>query len=161
MILVTVGTQLPFDRLVHTVDHWAAAAGRTDVLAQIGAGRAPSRLRWVRSLAPDVFREQLEKASLVVAHAGVGVTLSALRAARPVILLPRRAELGEHRSEHQVATARRLAAWPGVRVCDDVEALLSALDAPPAPPPAGVLSDAAPAPMLEAVRAFVFATEAA
>ena len=36
MIFVTVGTQLPFDRLIRAVDNWAKAAGRRDVFAQIG-----------------------------------------------------------------------------------------------------------------------------
>ena len=35
MIFVTVGAQLPFDRLVDTVDAWAGRKGDTEVLAQI------------------------------------------------------------------------------------------------------------------------------
>ncbi len=35
MIFVTVGEQLPFDRLVRAVDEWAAASGK-EVFAQIG-----------------------------------------------------------------------------------------------------------------------------
>ena len=38
MILVTVGSQLPFDRLVRAVETWARAAGRTDVVFQVGDG---------------------------------------------------------------------------------------------------------------------------
>ena len=40
VIFVTVGTQLPFERLVGTVDCWAAGQSpRPDVLAQVGCGR--------------------------------------------------------------------------------------------------------------------------
>lgn len=155
MILVSVGTQLPFDRLVHAVDRWAAERGRSDVLAQIGTGRAPSHVRWVRSLPPAEFRAQLANADLVVAHAGVGIALSALGAGKPLVIVPRRALLGEHRNEHQVATARRLAGWPGLRVCDDAGDLAAALDRPPAAPPAGMLSCAAPEPLLASVRQFI------
>ena len=38
MILVTVGSQEPFDRLIIAVDEWAASSGRSDVFAQIAAG---------------------------------------------------------------------------------------------------------------------------
>ena len=36
MIFVTVGHQMPFDRLIAAVDAWAGARGRSDVFAQIG-----------------------------------------------------------------------------------------------------------------------------
>ena len=36
MIFVTVGTQLPFDRLVRAVDAWAAEHPQVDVFGQIG-----------------------------------------------------------------------------------------------------------------------------
>ena len=37
MIFVTVGSQLPFDRLVRAVDDWAAGNGGAAAFAQIGA----------------------------------------------------------------------------------------------------------------------------
>src|SRR3954470_10768842 len=37
VIFATVGTQLPFDRLVGAVDRWAATRGDRDVFAQVGA----------------------------------------------------------------------------------------------------------------------------
>lgn len=157
MILVSVGTQLPFDRLVRAVDAWAVARGRRDVLAQVGAGAPPTTGAWVRALPPAEFRARLAEADVVVAHAGVGVALSALGAGKPLVIVPRRARLGEHRNEHQLATARRLAAWPGIRVVEDEADLAAALDAPPPPPPPGVLSAAAPPPLLEAVATFVHA----
>lgn len=161
MILVSVGTQLRFDRLVGAVDRWAQDRGRTDVLAQIGEGRTPRHVRWVRRLAPAEFRAHLAEATLVVAHAGMGVTISALEAGKPVLVVPRRAALREHRNEHQLATARRLARWPGVRVCESVDELPAALDRPPPPPPPGVLSADASPELLAAVRGFVFANRAA
>ena len=36
MIFVTVGAQMPFDRMCKAVDAWAAKRGRSDVFAQIG-----------------------------------------------------------------------------------------------------------------------------
>ncbi len=38
MILVTVGTDGPFDRLIRIVDDWACRNNRSDIFAQIGDG---------------------------------------------------------------------------------------------------------------------------
>ena len=111
MIFVTVGGQLPFDRLIRCVDAWAAREGRGDVLAQIGGGEyQPTHLRWERYLPAARFREAMQEADAVVAHAGVGTILTALELRKPLLVLPRRADQREHRNDHQVGTARRFAA---------------------------------------------------
>lgn len=110
MIFVTVGGQLPFDRLIRCVDTWAGGAGRPDVFAQIGAGEyTPRHLRWERFLSPTGFRESVRGAHAVIGHAGVGTILTALELRKPVLLFPRRAEYREHRSDHQLSTARYFA----------------------------------------------------
>ena len=109
MIFITVGTQLPFDRLVKAVDNWAGDRTNVDILAQIGNNASePSNMGWIRHLEPDEFREACEKCHLMVAHAGIGTILIALELAKPIIVMPRRAALGEHRSNHQLATAKWL-----------------------------------------------------
>lgn len=110
MIFVTVGTQLPFERLVGTVDAWAAArAPRPDVLAQVGSGRADyAHLRCVRSLDGAAYAEAIASAKLMLAHAGTGSILTALDSGVPVILMPRDHRFGEHRDDHQFQTARQL-----------------------------------------------------
>lgn len=37
MIFVTVGTQMPFDRLVEAVDQWASTRDRVNVFARSGS----------------------------------------------------------------------------------------------------------------------------
>lgn len=129
MILVTVGTELPFDRLIQTVDAWARETGRTDVLAQIGAGGwKPTFIQSREFIEPPEFRTALAAADLVIAHAGMGTILSTLRAGVPLLVMPRRASLGEHRSEHQLATAHRLSALKGIAVAADELELRSRLD---------------------------------
>jgi UDP-N-acetylglucosamine transferase subunit ALG13 len=56
------------------------------------------------------------RARLVVAHAGMGSVLSALKHRKPIIIVPRKASLGEHRNDHQLATARWLVNRTGVKV---------------------------------------------
>ena len=109
-ILVTVGTELPFDRLVRAVDDWAGAEERgPDVFAQIGhTSYVPQHVGWTPMLEGPPFRRLFDHADLIVAHAGMGTILAALGSNRPLIVLPRRADLGEHRNDHQLATVVRL-----------------------------------------------------
>ena len=110
MIFVTVGTQLPFERLVGAVDEWAARQSPPpDVLAQVGMGRVDyPHVRCVRTLDGRAYAEAIAGARLLVAHAGTGSILTALDCGVPVILLPRDASRGEHRDDHQMQTARQM-----------------------------------------------------
>jgi UDP-N-acetylglucosamine transferase subunit ALG13 len=117
VIFVTVGTQLPFDRLVGAVDTWAAARPGREVVAQVGpTERQFGALRAEPFLTPERFEELFASAELVVAHAGMGTILSAMERGKPLLVVPRRAALGEHRNEHQLATATRLEARLGLAV---------------------------------------------
>lgn len=109
MIFVTVGTQLPFDRLIQTMDSWAMEHPETEVVAQIGRGALyrPTNLRCKATFGASEFRKAFSKSVLVVAHAGIGTILLARELQKPVVVLPRRSSLGEHRTDHQYATAKR------------------------------------------------------
>lgn len=129
MIFVTVGTDLPFDRLVRVVDDWAASRDRRDVFAQIGRTEwTPSHLSYCRFLPPGEFAQRLSKARVIVAHAGMGTILSALKSEKPLLVMPRRAALGEQRNDHQLATARHLSAIGKVNVAMDEAELRQRLD---------------------------------
>jgi exopolysaccharide biosynthesis glucuronosyltransferase PssE len=132
LIFVTVGTQLPFDRLVSAVDRWAGAVAGRRVCAQVGPTELePRHIEYQDFISPVECRRLMQDASAIVAHAGMGTILTALELGKPLLVVPRRAALGEHRNEHQLATARRLAELGRVRVAfDDVDlpAQLDALD---------------------------------
>lgn len=123
MILLTVGSQLPFCRLVRAVDAWCAAKGRSDVVGQIGGigpdSYRPKHFKWDQFISPAKFDELMTQADLIIAHAGMGSIISALRNAKPIVIMPRRASLGEHRNEHQQATAARFAGRQNIYVADD------------------------------------------
>lgn len=128
MILVTVGTQLPFDRLIRAIDQIAPTLDEP-VFAQVGkTDYVPKNMEWAPAIAPADFERQFAAASRVVAHAGIGGILTARRLGKPVILFPRRAEFGEHRNDHQLATAQHLADGRTILVAwteDDLAELLS------------------------------------
>ena len=129
MIFVTVGTQLPFDRLVEAVDQWAGEHGDVAVFAQIGPSEfRPANMPFVRSISPVEFREKARACRVLVAHAGMGSILSALEFGKPIVLMPRSADLGEHRNDHQRATAARLRKTAGIFVALDAAELRDRLD---------------------------------
>ena len=124
-IFVTVGTQLPFPRLIDAVDRIAPSLGRP-VIAQVGPEGEPGRWRNLE-VAPFLdtaaFAALAARAAAIVGHAGIGTYLTARSHGVPAVLVPRSAALGEHRNEHQRATARRLEGRPGLSVAWDMEAL--------------------------------------
>jgi len=108
MIFVTVGTQLPFDRLVRAVDEMAPLTDE-EIFAQTNGGSyIPRNIRYMNSLSADEFDKMFRRARLVVSHAGMGTILSALTYKKPIVVMPRFAFLGEHRNEHQYATAVKM-----------------------------------------------------
>ena len=158
MILVTVGGQVAFDRLVRTVDAWAERQGRDDVLCQILDGTyEPAYARWVRTLSSEAFQEHLLAADVIVAHAGMGTILTALEHAKPILVFPRQAALGEQRNDHQLATAKRFRELGTVRVAMDENELRDALDRIDEITSGPRIGSSASQELLDAVRAFVHA----
>jgi len=119
VIIVTVGMQLGFDRLIAAMDDLAPSLGMP-VIAQTGKGTyAPRNMEARVKIAPAEFEALVGEARLIVAHAGIGTVLTAARCAKPILLMPRRADLQEHRNDHQMATVGKLAGRPGILVAKD------------------------------------------
>jgi exopolysaccharide biosynthesis glucuronosyltransferase PssE len=156
VIFVTVGTQLPFDRLISAVDEWAGAAAGRNVFAQIGPARfEPRYIEHARFISPQTYSERMRAATAVVAHAGMGTILSALELGKPLLIVPRRAELGEHRNDHQLATAHRLADLGRVNVAFDEIELAAKLDELRRVMPQPRISRSAPDGLLAGLRTFI------
>lgn len=128
MIFLTIGTQLPFDRLVQSVDD---IAGDIDepIVAQIGeATYVPQHMKAQGSFIPREFDEAVRGCRILVSHAGIGSVLTAQRLAKPIIIFPRQASFGEHRNDHQLATCQQLEGRPGIyvaRTADDLRQLIT------------------------------------
>ena len=108
MIFVTIGTQAPFDRLLMAMDEVAALITDEEIVAQgIGSNYIPKHMKMVDFLPPDEFDALFAKARVIIGHAGMGTIISALTFQKPLLVMPRIASLGEHRNEHQLATAQK------------------------------------------------------
>lgn len=57
----------------------------------------------------EQFVEHLQAAEVVIIHAGAGSVLHAIREGKLPIVMPRRAQFGEHVDDHQLEFARELA----------------------------------------------------
>ena len=123
MIFVTIGTQFPFDRLIEMLDRIAPELDE-EIYAQVLTGKYnPKHIKTLDFIEPDEFEEVFVQARLVVAHAGMGTILSALRRSKPLVIFPRIAALGEHRNEHQTATALMIKEKSYAYVATDEEEL--------------------------------------
>ncbi len=156
MIFVTVGAQMPFDRLVRAVDEWVHRCGRRDVFAQIGyGGWRPSNIQWSEFLAPGEFRERVRTASAIVAHAGMGSILTAMEYGKPILVMPRRGNRGETRNDHQVSSARHFLESGEISVAFDEDELQAKLDQLSSVRPSEQISPYASPELIATLRAFI------
>jgi UDP-N-acetylglucosamine transferase subunit ALG13/glycosyltransferase involved in cell wall biosynthesis len=109
MIFLTVGSALPFDRLVEIVDQAVRSNLVTsDVFAQIGNGSyVPTSFPSVPMLSRAEYDARFSAASAIISHAGIGTIASAIRLRKPLLVLPRDPLLGELVDDHQLKTAHR------------------------------------------------------
>lgn len=156
MIFVTVGTQLPFDRLVKTVDQWAGGKNREDVFGQIGPMQyKPLYIQYQEFVDAVEFRNRVEEADVIVSHAGMGSIITALEMHKPILVMPRRADLGEHRNEHQMATAKQLLKQGRIHVAFTEEELIEKLDSLEGLKVKSDLSSEASPQLVQTIREFI------
>jgi len=160
MIFASVGSMLPFDRLIKAVDEWAAANPAQEVYVQIGHGEyEPKHAPFVRMMPHTEYRQRLEDCDLFVAHVGMGSILQSLEVKKQLLMLPRLASLREHTTDHQLHTAARFRDTEGLLIVDDTDALKAAMSRllrEPLKTSAGI-SRFAPQPMIDNVAHYLTA----
>jgi UDP-N-acetylglucosamine transferase subunit ALG13 len=126
--VVTVGTVLPFDRLVSGVAALDPSVRPARIVAQVGKGGVwPEGMEVHESLGFDEMQALLGRANLVFCHGGTGSLITALRAGCRVVAMPRRADLGEHQDDHQQEIVGALAARGLIEVAEDASDLEAAV----------------------------------
>lgn len=130
MIFCTIGTQAPFDRFLKIVDEVAVDI-HEEVVAQVYKSHYEAKnIKTVDFLPPDKFQAFFRSARIIVAHAGMGTIISAMQQCKPIVVFPRIAKLGEHRNEHQLATAAKMKELGYVYVANDAQELKRLLSEP-------------------------------
>lgn len=157
MIFVTVGTQLPFARMIAAVADWARTRGRTDLFIQhAGYDGDLTGIPNAGFIDAETAARLLAESDLVMGHAGMGTILSCLELGKPCIIMPRLASLGEHRNEHQSATARRFESRAGITVAWRETEVAELLDQAGSLKSGGGIAPFAAPELVAAVRDFVW-----
>ncbi|MBX9033589.1 glycosyltransferase [Gordonibacter massiliensis (ex Traore et al. 2017)] len=116
MIFVTVGThEQQFDRLVKSMDR-LVADGAVDEPVFIQTGYCvyePKSCEWKKFLPAFEMRSRMEAADVVVTHGGPSSFIEAMAAGKVPVVVPRRAELGEHVNDHQTDFVHEVAERQG------------------------------------------------
>jgi UDP-N-acetylglucosamine transferase subunit ALG13 len=134
VILVTIGTSDPFDRLLAAV---AKLPPGEEIVAQCGDSTVrPANARCVSFLGFDELNALILAARVVVMHAGAGSVLTAHAAGRRPVVVPRLRRYGEAVDDHQVEFGRSLAAAELVTLVEDPDDLPGVIAAAPAAPAA-------------------------
>ena len=105
MIFVTVGThEQQFDRLIRKVDDLVADGTITEpVFIQTGyCVYEPQHCEWAHFVPAPEMLGRMESADVIVTHGGPSSFIEAIAAGKVPVVVPRRAEYGEHVNDHQV-----------------------------------------------------------
>ena len=143
-VVVTLGLQpkYGFPRLLRRL--MAVVPAAAEVLWQIGdcpVDPVPPGAR--REVPPDELQAAMREADVVIAHAGVGATLDALRAGHRALCVPRRRSHGEQVDDHQLELAGELDQHSCSALARDADAITAedlelaagwAVEPAPAPP---------------------------
>ena len=127
MILVTVGThKQQFDRLVKRCDNLAKYFGE-EMVIQYGHSHYVPRFAKGKKFVPEL-RDYIEKARIVIAHAGTGTFLETVKMfKKPIILVPRQRKFREHVNDHQLDFCRHIEKKYGFCVIENIDDLLFTL----------------------------------
>ncbi len=132
MIFLTVGSELPFDRLVACADNWCDQNPSEHVFGQIGQLGAenylPKNFDYVAFLPPADYEARLKDARCIISHVGMGTIITCLLNDKPLVAMPRLGAKGETRNNHQVATGEKFGAYALISLANDQPSFNLALD---------------------------------
>ena len=112
MIFVTNGThEQAFNRLIRKMDELVESGVITEeVIAQIGyETEEPKHIKWERLFPYEMMSELYDQARIIITHGGPASFIMALEKNKIPIVVPRKAELGEHINDHQVIFCNEVA----------------------------------------------------
>lgn len=126
MIFVTVGSQkFQFNRLLKKVDELIENGKITEeVFGQIGVSDyKPKNYKYKDFMTQEEFNNYLDKADIIITHAGTGVIVNAIKKGKKVLGVPRLAKFGEHVDDHQVQLINEFSEMNLIEICKNIENL--------------------------------------
>lgn len=124
MIFCSVGTQLPFERLVDYLFKWSNDFNVESKNIVIQAGKSVNKKSGSNILVRDFigesdFSSYFKEAEVIISHAGMGNIISSIELNKPIVIVPRLSTLNEHRNDHQVDSAKRFSNLSSVFVANN------------------------------------------
>lgn len=112
MILVLLGTQdKPFERLLKAVAKQIDKGNiKEKVVAQTGCTNFKyKKIKTFDFVSKEEIEKLIEKARLIITHAGVGTITECITKNKKVIVVPRLKKYGEHTNDHQLQITKEFA----------------------------------------------------
>lgn len=126
MVFVTVGSQrFQFDRLLEAVDGLVERGVITeDVFAQTGwSTYEPQHYKHEKFIDRDEFARCIDACNTLITHGGTGVIVTAIKAGKRVVAVPRLAAFGEHVDDHQLQILEEFREAGHIQVASDAKEL--------------------------------------
>lgn len=132
LLFATIGATLPFPRLENAIVELKLTGRLPEgVILQVGRSQREhppvDGLRIVEDVPFSELQALLQRADLVVCHAGTGSILTALAKSCGVVAIPRSVKMGDHYDDHQDEIAGVFAGRGLIRTAHDTESLFEAL----------------------------------
>ena len=130
MILVLLGTQdKPFNRLLSAVAKSKKdGAIKEKVVAQIGCTNFEDKnIEAFDFDEKEKIEKLIDKARIIITHAGVGTIIECIKKNKKVIVVPRLKKYGEHTNDHQLQITKEFALKNYVLPLYDVKRLSNIL----------------------------------
>ena len=116
LIFVTLGTQdKAFDRLILEL----SKIKDEEIFVQSGYTVCPDTLAHKDYLDEATFEMMLDKADIIITHAGVGSIIQALKRGKKILAVPRLAKYSEHTNDHQLEIAKKFKEEGHILVLND------------------------------------------
>lgn len=126
MIFITLGSQkFQFNRILKKIDELIEKdIIKEEVFAQIGySDYQPINYKYEDFLDRGKFSKLMKSSTLVITHGGTGAIITAVKAGKKVIAVPRLAQYGEHVDDHQLQLLKQFDGMGIILPCYDIEEL--------------------------------------
>ncbi len=111
------------NRLIEAVDNLAPHFDEEFFIQTGNSSYIPKNCNYQDFLDSETYNKMIAQSSVLITHAGVGTIISGITAGKPVIVVPRLVEYGEHVDDHQSQIAEAFSAKKLVLCCTDVAKL--------------------------------------
>lgn len=129
-LFVPLGTQkFQFNRLIEALNQ-LVENGRykpEEIVMQSSIYEIEPKFTHYELIPASQFDELIDKAELVITHSGVNSIISCMKRTKPLVIVPRLKQYGEHVDNHQVEIAQLMKQKFGVIVVEDMKYLEEAI----------------------------------